>query len=277
MRKRALKPEYFLSWHQEAWGGAEMPVDPPERVRAGVGNRLARAAVQKWTERPYDLRGVLAAVQSLDQQRDVQGRMDAKYRREVRTHLAGRGMRAEWPKGADARNHTYWKWMEWRARAEQRGREMEEQWARDTQEEAARATAEAVDTHPWAHREDLRRAWRAVVRGWREPAMWRSLTYACWLADRGAGEALPVWMRRQTGGKRPEPRERPRVEPPDDYGHEFGRNVRLREVFEGYESRAEQQMAVRVMETLTGGSPTWMTPRLEDPSKRRGRPRKVSE
>lgn len=271
-RQRA---EEWLQWHQEDWGGAEMPTEPPAAVKTGAANRLTKIAVQQWLERPFNgLWGVRIAADSLQQQWAVQKR--AADRAAWRKHFAGKmpPEKAEWPKGANTRNHTYWKWMEWRASEHRWLAEMAVQDAMRQQAARSRRAAEAADTHPWAHREDIRSAWRVQENRWREAAVWRSIVYACWRETRPGKAAWPVWMQPQTGGKKGKPRELPRVKEPRDYSHPQGRNQRLRQVFEGLPTRPNQEMAVRVMTLATGSAPDWMTPRQVDPPKRPGRPRK---
>lgn len=278
MRKagKRWRAEEWLQWHREDWGGAEMPTEPPTPVVTGAANRLAKSAVQLWLQKPHEgLWGCVIAMDSLQQQWAVQKRL--ADRKAWRKHFGGKTPpeKAEWPKGADARNHTYWKWMEWRVNKHKWLAEMTAQAAMRKQFEWAREAAEAADTHPWAHREDIRAAWRVHEHHWRGASLWRSIVYACWRDVRPGITAWPVWMQPQTGGKKGKPRELPRVDEPRDVEHPQGRNLRLRQVFEGLPSRSDQEMAVRVMTTATGSAPDWMTPRQVDPPKRPGRPRKT--
>jgi hypothetical protein len=274
---KRLKPEEWLQWNRENWGGAQVPINEPEPVKQGAGNKLAKISVQQWLQRPWSgLWGARIAADSLDQQRAVQKRL--ADRKAWKTHFAAKTPKetAEWPKGTNARNHTYWKWMELRA--------MEHIWREtlERQETALKAwesnqrAEEAADTHPWAHRADIKRVWQGQGSySWRDASIWRSVVYACWRDKRPGREAWPVWMRPQTGGKKGKPRVLPVVPEPQDYVHPQGRNKRLREVFEGLPTVPEQQAAVAAIKLATGSVPEWMTPRLVDPPKRPGRPRKA--
>ncbi|MGA7779945.1 MAG: hypothetical protein WCA85_19830 [Paraburkholderia sp.] len=252
-------------------------MDPPVAVKTGAANQLAKSAVQQWLRKPHEgLWGCVVAIDSLQQQWAVQKRL--ADRTAWRKHFAGKSPpeKAEWPKGANARNHTYWKWMEYRANEHIWLAEMDRQAAMRQQFEWIQEAAEAADTHPWAHRKDIRLAWRVQQNRWREAAVWRSIVYSCWRDTRPGIAAWPVWMQPQTGGKKGKPRELPRVEEPCDGKHPQGRNLRLRQVFEGLPTRPDQETAVRVMTLVTGSAPDWMIPRQVDPPKRPGRPRKAA-
>ncbi|CAJ5742142.1 hypothetical protein [Burkholderia pseudomallei] len=272
---KRLRAEEWLQWHREDWGGAAIPTEPPATVVMGAANRLAKSAVQQWLRKPHDgLWGCLIAIDSLQQQWSVQKRMADKA--SWRKHFAGKmpPEKAEWPKRANARNHTYWKWMEWRANEHKWLAEMAVQDAMRQQADRAKIAAEAADTHPWARREDIRAAWRVQEYRWREATVWRSIVYACWRDTRPGIAAWPVWMQPQTGGKKGKPRALPRVDEPRDNSHPQGRNQRLRQVFEGLPTRPDQITAIQVMTLATGSAPDWMVPRQVDPPKRPGRPRK---
>jgi hypothetical protein len=271
------RPEDWLQWQLEDWGGAEMPIDPPAAVVTGAANRLTKTAVRQWLVRPVDgLWGCMIAADSLQQQWAVQKRI--ADRQGWRKHFAAKNPpeKAEWPKGANARNHTHWKWMELRAREHIWREEMARKDAMRQQQEWVRRAAEAADTHPWAHREDIRAAWSVQEHSWRAAAVWRSTVYACWRELRPGRAAWPIWMQPQAAGKKGKPRQRPRVDAPQDNTHPHGRNRGLREVFEGLPTRADQETAIRVMTPATGSAPDWMILRQIEPPKRPGRPRKAT-
>ena len=273
---RRWKAEDWLQWQQENWGGAEMPIDPPAPVKTGAANRLTKVAVQQWLDRPFaGLRGVLIAADSLQQQWDVQKRV--ANRKAWREGFAERKQKPEWPKGSDARNHGYWKWMEMRATNHIRLAEMQRDEALRAAAEQQREIEYAHDTHPWAGKQKLRDAFEARRYNWRNASVWRSVVYACWRTKRPGVEAWPMWMRPQQGGQKGKPRVYPDVKEPCDDGHPQGRNRRLREVFEGLPSIAEQHAAIEAITVATGSAPAWMVPRLVDPPKRSGRPRKQRE
>lgn len=274
--QKRQRAEEWLQWHREDWGGAEIPTDPPAAIKTGAANRLTRIAVQQWLERPFaGLWGLRIAADSLDQQWAVQKLV--ADRKSWREYFARKSPpeRAEWPKGANTRNHTYWKWMELRTNEHIWLAEMEAQAAERQLGAWAQEAAIRVDTHPWAHREDIRAAWSVQENRWREASVWRSIVYACWRGSRPGIAAWPVWMQPQTGGQKGKPRKLPRVEEPRDGKHPQGCNLRLRQVFEGLPTRPDQEMAVRVMKLATGSAPDWMIPRQVDPPKRPGRPRKA--
>ncbi len=254
-----------------------MPTEPPAAVKTGAANQLAKVVVRRWLHKPQEgLWGCMIAIDSLQQQWAVQKRL--ADRAAWRKHFAGKKPpeKTEWPKGANARNHTHWKWMEARANEHVWRAEMEAREVAHKAWEQERRTEEVADTHPWAHRADIRSAWSLQENRWREAAVWRSIVYACWRGSRLGVTAWPVWMRPQTAGKKGKPRALPRVDEPLDHKHPQGRNRRLREVFEGLPKRADQEAAVRVMTVTTGSAPEWMTPRESDPPRRPGRPKKVA-
>lgn len=273
---KRLQAEEWLQWHRTNWGGAEIPTDPPAAIKTGAANWLTKIAVQQWLERPFEgLWGVLVAADSLEQQWAVQKRL--ADRTAWRKHFAAKAPpeKTEWPKGANIRNHTYWKWMEFRANEHKMLAEMEVQASQRQRAEWIKKAMEVADTHPWAHRDDIRSAWR-IQDNWRGASVWRSIVYACWRDTRPGVAAWPVWMQPQTGGEKGKARELPSVDEPCDGMHPQGRNRRLRQVFEGLKSRAEQVKAVEVMTVATGSAPDWMIPREVDPPKRPGRPRKAT-
>lgn len=272
---KRVKPEQWLQWQRDDWGGAELPIAPPAKVKTGAANKLTKIAVQQWQDRPYTgLWGLVAAAGSLAQQWAVERRV--ADRKAWREHFAAKQPKqyVEWPKGKDKRDHTHWKWMEWRAKEHQWRWDMEVQEAARQNAWELRLTEEAADTHPWAQRADIRAAWQAADGDWRATSVWRSIVYACWRDTRPGVAAWPVWMQPQTGGKKGKPRDLPRVEACRDYAHPQGRNQRLRQTFEALPTRGEQEKAVEVMTVTTGGVPEWMTPRVTDPPRRPGRPRK---
>lgn len=277
--KRAQwKAEDWLQWNQEDWGGAEIPVNPPDLVKTGAANRLTKVAVEKWLRLPDGgLWGRVIAANSLRQQWEVQKRL--ADRKALQRYFAAKKPpeKIERSKGADARNHSYWKWMEWRANLPAEVAKLEAQDAVRKRHEWIRTAMEAADTHPWAHRADIRHAWNGIGFRPREWAVWRSVVYACWKDTRKGMDAWPIWMQPQKGGKKSKDRVLPRVGEPDDGTHAHGRNRRLREVFEGLPTRADQMCAVRVMIACTGSAPSWMIPREIDTPKGRGRPRKSPE
>ncbi|WP_321788308.1 hypothetical protein [Paraburkholderia sp. J94] len=267
------KPEDWFQWRQDDWGGAELPIDPPVAVKAGAANRLTKAAVSRWLAEPFaGLWGVRIAADSLQQQRDVQKREND--RKAWCEHFAALGEKPEWPKGEDARNHTYWKWMEKRATARvwiEEQRIQRKLWAaRERRQEQAYAT----DTHPWAGHKELRQWFEDRRFSWRDASVSRAVVYACHRTTRPGVEAWPMWMRPQQGGAKKKLRPVPTVADPNDDRHPQGRNKLLREVFEGLASIADQRVAVEVVTVATGSAPAWMVERPADPPKKRGRPRK---
>jgi hypothetical protein len=276
-RYKRPKPEVWLAWGEEDWGRAEIPINEPARVAMGAASRLMTKVAAQWRETPDDkLWGRVIAVECLQRQWDVQKRIENQnVWRESYKFL---GMpKPDWPKGEDARNHTYWKWMQWRATLRARLEELAVQDAMRKQTEEAQAAAEAADTHPWARRDDIRSAWRGLRYRWRDASVWRSIVFACHRDARPGITAWPVWMRPQVGGKKKgKSRDLPTVLEPNDPNHPQGRNRRLRQVFEGLPTRADQIVAVAAMATLMGSAPDWMIPREVDQSRRTGRPKKNS-
>lgn len=228
------KPEDWLEWRKEDWGGAELPIDPPAAVKTGAAKRLRNAAAQRWLAKPHKgLWGVRIAADSLQQQWEVQKRVGTDGRRAWNEHFKATGEKPERPTGEDARNHTYWKWMQ--KRAEHHKWVVEQRISRklQTQRERQQEQEYATDAHPWADNKRLREEFEQRRFSWRDASVWRAVVYACWRGARSGIEAWPMWMRPQQGGVKGKPRVYPTVADPTDDKHPEGRNKRLREMFEG--------------------------------------------
>jgi hypothetical protein len=269
--KKRWKPEDWLQWREDDWGGAEMPIDPPAAVVMGAGKRLRSAALARPSA---GLWGALIAADSLQRQWEVQKRTSTAARKPWREHFAAQGVKPEWPKGDDARNHTYWKWMYRRANEHLWIAEQRVQRKLRKQREQRQEQEYATDEHPLAGHKALRQWFEFRQFSWRDASVSRAVIYACYRSTRPGVEAWPMWMRPQQGGAKKKPRPVPTVADPMDDGHPQGRNKRLREVFEGLPTKAEQRTAIEVVTVATGSAPSWMVEREIDPPKRLGRPRK---